>query len=47
VRDHRRRVRQVAGEGTGLVASEVGQRRPWRPGVEPAVDVAVRLSMSD
>ncbi len=40
-------MRQVTGEGAGLVASEVGQRRSRRPGVEPSVDVAVRLSVSD
>ena len=47
VSDHRRAVRQVAGEGAGLIAAKVGQRRAWRPGVEATVDVAVRLSVSD
>src|SRR6185295_9131563 len=47
VSDHRRRVRQVASAGAGLVTAEVGQRRPRRPGVEATVDVAARLSVSD
>ena len=45
VSDHPGRVRQVTGEGAGLLAAEVGQRRSRRPGVQATLDVAVRLSV--
>ena len=38
---------QSAGERAGLIAAEVGQRGAGRPGVQPPLDVAVRLSVPD
>ena len=47
MRDEAGLVRESACERAGLVSTEVGQRRAGWSGVEPTLDVAVRLSVPD
>ncbi len=47
VRDEAGLVRESAGKAAGLIPAEIGQSRAGRSGVEPTLDVSVRLSMPD